>query len=69
LSIRQRTYRAFAGGLLAVLAVSASFEGAQLFVASRFTSVDDIFCNTLGGGLGLGLSWWLVRGASGARRA
>ena len=69
LSIRQRTYRAFAGGLLAVLAVSASFEGAQLFVASRFTSVDDIFCNTLGGGLGLGLSWWLLPRPRGPRRA
>ena len=69
LSVRARTGRAFAGSLLALLAVSAAFEGAQLFVASRFTSVDDIICNTIGGGLGLGLAWWLTRGAGGPRRA
>jgi len=67
LSTRSRTCRTFAGSLLALLAVSTAFEGAQLFVASRFTSVDDIICNTIGGGLGLGLAWWLTRGASGAR--
>jgi VanZ like family len=66
LAIRPRSWRALVGGLLAILAVSASLEGAQMLVASRFTSVDDIICNTIGGGLGLGLSWWLVRGPSGA---
>jgi hypothetical protein len=65
--IRSRTQRAFAGGLLAVVAVSAAFEVAQLFVASRFASIDDTIWNTIGGGIGLGLAWWLTRGAS-ARR-
>jgi hypothetical protein len=65
--IRSGSHRAFAGGLLAVVAVSASLEIAQLFVASRFTSIDDTIWNTIGGGLGLGLAWWLTRGASGRR--
>ncbi|MGH6899785.1 MAG: VanZ family protein [Geminicoccaceae bacterium] len=65
--IRSRTHRAFAGGLLAVVAVSAAFEVAQLFVASRFTSIDDTICNTIGGGIGLGLAWWLTGGATGRR--
>jgi hypothetical protein len=69
LSIRRRSYRALAGGLLAVLAVSVALEGAQMLVASRFTSVDDIVCNTIGGALGLGLAWRLARGASGPSRA
>jgi VanZ like family len=64
LLIRARTWRTFAGGLPALLIVSASFEVAQLFVASRFASIDDVICNTLGGGLGLGLVWWLNRAAS-----
>jgi VanZ like family len=60
--IRARTRLAFAGGLLAVVAVSASLEVAQLFLASRFASIDDVIHNTIGGGLGLGLSWWLAGG-------
>jgi hypothetical protein len=52
--------RAFAGGLLIVLAVSAVLELAQLFVASRFTSIDDTIANTAGGALGLGLAFWLT---------
>ena len=65
--IRSRTHRAFAGGLLAVVVVSAALEVAQLFVASRFASIDDTICNIIGGGIGLGLAWWLTRAASGRR--
>ncbi|MGH6904412.1 MAG: VanZ family protein [Geminicoccaceae bacterium] len=67
LLIRRRTCRAFLGGLLVVLAVSAALEVAQLSVASRFASIDDTIWNTIGGGLGLGLCWWLTRAARGRR--
>ena len=53
--------RAFAGGLLVVLGVSVLLELAQLFVASRFTSIDDTIANAAGGALGLGLAFWLNR--------
>jgi VanZ family protein len=65
LVIRRRTCRAFIGGLLVVLAVSVAFEIAQLFVPSRFASIDDTIWNTIGGGLGLGLCWWLTRATPG----
>jgi VanZ like family len=52
--------RAFAAGLLVVFGISASFELAQLFIASRFSSIDDTIANTAGGALGLGVALWLV---------
>ena len=55
--------RTFAGGLLVVLGVSVLLEFAQLFVASRFTSIDDTIANAAGGALGLGLAVWLNRSA------
>jgi VanZ like family len=55
--------RAFAGGLLVVLCVSVLLEVAQLFVASRFPSIDDTIANAAGGALGLGLAFWLSRSA------
>jgi VanZ like family len=63
LLLRSTSRRAFAGGLLVVLGVSVLLELAQLFVASRFTSIDDTIANAAGGGLGLGLAFWLNRSA------
>lgn len=53
---RSRSYGALFGGLLVILGVSLTFEIAQLFVASRFSSIDDTVYNTIGGGLGLALA-------------
>jgi hypothetical protein len=50
--IRSRTQRGFAGGLRAVLAVSAALKVAQLSVASRFTSVE----GTIGSAIALGFA-------------
>jgi hypothetical protein len=60
LMIRSRSLRTYAGGLLAIVGVSAAFEITQLF-AGRFPSVDDTIFNTLGGALGLGLVFWVTR--------
>ena len=58
LTMRSSSYAALFGGLLAIFGVSLTFEIAQLFVASRFSSVDDTIYNTIGGGLGLALALW-----------
>jgi VanZ like family len=56
LIVRSSRSSALFGGLLVIFAVSATFEIAQLFVASRFSSVDDTIYNTIGGGVGLALA-------------
>ncbi len=56
LMARSSSYAALFGGLLIVLGVSVIFEIAQLFVASRFSAIDDTIYNTVGGGLGLALA-------------
>jgi VanZ like family len=58
---------AFARGLLAVVGASVAFEITQLFVASRFPSIDDVLFNTVGGSLGIALALFLTRSSS--RRA
>jgi VanZ like family len=55
LSMRSRSYAALFRALLVIFGVSVTFEIAQLFVASRFPSVDDTIYNTIGGGMGLAL--------------
>jgi glycopeptide antibiotics resistance protein len=47
--------------VLAVAAVSLAFETAQLFISSRFASIDDLIFNTLGGALGVWLGFCLSR--------
>jgi hypothetical protein len=64
LMVRSASYRAAVGGLLLVLGVSTTFEIAQLFVASRFPSADDVLFNTIGGGVGLACALLLTRPAS-----
>jgi glycopeptide antibiotics resistance protein len=56
--MRSSSYAALFGGLLVILGVSVTFEVAQLFVASRFSAVDDTIYNIIGGGLGLALALW-----------
>lgn len=58
LTMRSSSYAALFAGLLVILGISASFEVAQLFVASRFSAIDDTIYNTSGGGLGLALALW-----------
>ena len=58
LMVRSTGHAALCGGLLVILGVSVTFEVAQLFVASRFSSIDDTIYNTIGGGLGLALALW-----------
>jgi glycopeptide antibiotics resistance protein len=65
--MRWRSRLAFVGGLLILIGVSATFEIAQLFVASRFPSIDDVLFNAVGGSVGLTLALLLTRSAS--RRA
>ena len=67
LMMRWRSRFAFVVGLLLIVGVSATFETAQLFVASRFPSIDDVLFNAAGGSLGLALALFLTRTAS--RRA
>jgi VanZ like family len=52
---RRRDRRTFAVLVLTVAGVSLAFETAQLLLPSRFPSVDDLICNTLGGALGIWL--------------
>jgi glycopeptide antibiotics resistance protein len=56
LMVRSSSYAALFGSLLVILGVSAIFEIAQLFLASRFSSVDDTIYNAVGGGVGLALA-------------
>lgn len=58
LMARSSSCAALFGGLLAILGISVTFEVAQLFVASRFSAIDDTIYNTIGGGLGLALALW-----------
>jgi VanZ like family len=58
----QGTWRA----ILLLAAVSASFELLQLFIPTRFTSIDDVIANTLGGALGVLLLRWLSASAAAA---
>jgi hypothetical protein len=61
LMLRARARGAFGRGVLAIVGVSATFELTQLFVASRFPSIDDVLFNTLGGSLGLACALLLTR--------
>jgi VanZ like protein len=56
--------RTFGAMVLAVAAVSLAFETAQLFISSRFASIDDLIFNTLGGALGLSLGFRLKKRAA-----
>lgn len=67
LMMRPAGYLGLFGGLLLIVGVSMTFEVAQLFVASRFSSIDDVLYNTIGGGPGLALALFLTRRAT--RRA
>jgi VanZ family protein len=58
---RHRSRRSFAALVLTVAGVSLAFETAQLLVPSRFPSIDDLICNTLGGALGVWLGFRLSR--------
>jgi hypothetical protein len=64
LMVRTRNAWTFSALLLTVAAVSVAFETAQLFVPSRFPSVDDLIFNTLGGAFGLSLGFWLKKRAA-----
>jgi VanZ like family len=65
LVMRWRGRFAFVGSLLILVGVSVTFEIAQVFVASRFPSIDDVLFNAVGGGLGLTLALLLPRSAGG----
>jgi VanZ like family len=67
LMVRRPNPWTFSALLLTVAAVSATFEIAQLFVPSRFPSVDDLIFNTLGGALGLCLELALTRRVAATR--
>jgi VanZ like family len=58
---RRRNRRTFATLVLTVAGVSLAFETAQLLIPSRFPSIDDLICNTVGGALGVWLGFWLSR--------
>ena len=60
LMMRWRRRRAFVRGLLLVVGISVTFEITQLFVASRFPSIDDVLFNAVGGSLGLTLALLLT---------
>ncbi len=56
-----RDRRTFAVLVLVVAGISLSFETLQLFLPSRFPSIDDVIFDTLGGALGLAFGSWLMR--------
>jgi hypothetical protein len=58
---RRHDRRTFGALVLAVAGVSLVFETAQLFIPSRFPSIDDLIFNTAGGALGVWLGFWLSR--------
>lgn len=57
LLLRSRSGWVLTAGLVFLIGVSVTFEVAQVFVASRFPSIDDIIYNAVGGGVGLALAW------------
>jgi len=61
LIMRHRGRFALVRGVPLIAGISVSFETAQLLVESRFTSIDDVLCNTLGGGLGIALALALTK--------
>jgi VanZ family protein len=61
LLVATRSALTFAMLVMAVAATSLGFETAQLFLESRFPSIDDVIFNTLGGALGIGLGFALAR--------
>jgi VanZ family protein len=60
LMARTRSARSFAMLVLTAAGVSLTFEFTQLFLVSRFPSIDDLIFNTLGGALGVWLGSWLM---------
>jgi VanZ like family len=61
LMMRARARVALARGVVAIVGVSVTFEITQLFVGSRFPSIDDVLFNAAGGSLGLVLAALLTR--------
>jgi VanZ like family len=61
LMMRSRARFAFGRGVLAIVGVSVTFELTQLFVASRFPSIDDVLFNAVGGSFGLTLALLLTQ--------
>lgn len=61
LLVATRSTLTFGMLVIAVAGTSVGFETAQLFLASRFPSVDDVIFNTLGGSLGVGLGFALAK--------
>ena len=64
LMVLRRSWRNFVALVLVVVSVSLTFELAQLFLASRAPSIDDLIFNTLGGALGIWLGFRLVKHAA-----
>jgi hypothetical protein len=64
LMVLRRSWRNFVQLVLVVVSVSLTFELAQLFLASRAPSIDDLIFNTLGGALGIWLGFRLVKHAA-----
>jgi glycopeptide antibiotics resistance protein len=57
----RRNRRTFGALVLTVAAVSLAFETVQLFIPSRFPSIDDLIFNSAGGALGVWLGFSLRR--------
>jgi hypothetical protein len=64
LMVLRRSWCNFVGLVLIVVSVSLTFEFAQVFLASRAPSIDDVIFNTLGGALGIWLGFRLVKHAA-----
>jgi VanZ like family len=64
LMVLRRSWGNFVALVLVVVSVSLTFELAQLFLASRAPSVDDVIFNTLGGALGIWLGFRLAKQAA-----
>jgi VanZ family protein len=61
LMVATRSARAFGVLVVVVAGVSMGFETAQLFLVSRFPSIDDVIFNTLGGAIGIWLGLRIAR--------
>lgn len=61
LMARRPSARGLGLRVLAIAGVSLAFETAQLFLVSRYPSIDDVIFNTLGGALGVWLGFWLAK--------